>query len=322
MKKHVALLALAAFAHTGTWATIYTFTGPTYNSVTPYTAPCATGSCANFTTAMQQTGSFTINAPLAGNLNNANITSLITSYSFNDGLTQYTWDVATQQPNDKLVFAHITTDSAGNIVDENIVIQKWQTAAHNTNARLDSISVNSGSYKNLYCLTPAISSGTCSLGDVDPSTSYTFAHQGGGSAWTSTAAPANVAPTITSAVPPAGTVGTPYSFTVTATGTSPWPMAFTDAGTLPPGLTIDPTTGAITGTPTMANSFSVTLTANNGVMPSAAQTFQMNIAAAAAPGTGGVTAVPTLSEWALLLLSALLGALGLARGKREISTKT
>jgi hypothetical protein len=90
-----------------------------------------------------------------------------------------------------------------------------------------------------------------------------------------------VAPAITSATPPGGTVGSPYSFTVTATGTAP--VAFSDSGTLPPGLNINATTGAITGTPTTANSYNVTLNATNGILPNAAQSFTLVIVAANTP---------------------------------------
>ncbi len=49
-----------------------------------------------------------------------------------------------------------------------------------------------------------------------------------------------------------GTVGTPYSVTLAATGgVGPYTYSVS-AGTLPAGLTLDPSTGAITGTPTKA----------------------------------------------------------------------
>lgn len=124
---------------------------------------------------------------------------------------------------------------------------------------------------------------------------------------TGTGVAAGTAPAITSATPPGGTVGSAYGFTVTATGTAP--IGFGDGGTLPPGLSINATSGAISGTPSAAGSYNVVITASNGVLPNATQSFSLVIAAAAGP----VTPVPTLDGWALLALSVLLGLLGIGR---------
>ncbi|BCH33127.1 hypothetical protein MesoLjLc_50570 [Mesorhizobium sp. L-8-10] len=57
---------------------------------------------------------------------------------------------------------------------------------------------------------------------------------------------------------PAGTVGVAYGgFTVTAVGgTAPYTFV-EESGTLPPGLSIDPSTGAVSGTPLTAGAYSV-----------------------------------------------------------------
>src|SRR5262249_39828687 len=69
-------------------------------------------------------------------------------------------------------------------------------------------------------------------------------------------------PVITTTSLPSGTVGTPYSTTVTVQqGTPPYSWAL-NIGGLPSGLTLDPTTGAITGTPVLAgtSNFSIRVT--------------------------------------------------------------
>ena len=77
---------------------------------------------------------------------------------------------------------------------------------------------------------------------------------------TITVAAAGVAPIITNnPLTAAGTVGTPFSFTITATGS---PTSYAASG-LSTGLSINGLTGVITGTPTTAGVFVVTITATN-----------------------------------------------------------
>ena len=73
-------------------------------------------------------------------------------------------------------------------------------------------------------------------------------------------APAAVAPIISSPASAPGTVGTPFvTYQIVATGL---PTSYSAIG-LPPGLTINPLTGAINGTPTAAGTFVVTVQATN-----------------------------------------------------------
>ncbi|MCU1368470.1 MAG: Peptidase propeptide, partial [Ilumatobacteraceae bacterium] len=92
---------------------------------------------------------------------------------------------------------------------------------------------------------------------------------------------ANAAPVITSGAPPAANVGTPYTFTFTATGV-PAPT-ITSSGTLPTGLTL--TNGVLSGTPTAAGSFTFLVKAANGAAPDASQltTVVVNAVPTAAP---------------------------------------
>jgi alpha-tubulin suppressor-like RCC1 family protein len=71
-----------------------------------------------------------------------------------------------------------------------------------------------------------------------------------------------VPPIITTLTVPGGVVGDDYSTTIEATGDGPIVFALV-SGTLPPGLTLDPATGIISGTPTTSGTYSFTISATN-----------------------------------------------------------
>ncbi|MCB0183003.1 MAG: putative Ig domain-containing protein, partial [Caldilineaceae bacterium] len=80
--------------------------------------------------------------------------------------------------------------------------------------------------------------------------------------------------TVSPASLPNGTVGTPYSSSVSASGgTAPYTFAVT-SGALPAGLSLNGSTGAITGTPTSttAANFTISVTDDNGCPGSASFT--------------------------------------------------
>jgi Bacterial Ig-like domain (group 3)/Bacterial Ig-like domain (group 1)/Putative Ig domain/Invasin, domain 3/Domain of unknown function (DUF4214) len=85
------------------------------------------------------------------------------------------------------------------------------------------------------------------------------------------------APAVTSDDHATFTVGVAGSFTVTASGT-PAPT-LTESGALPPGVSFDPDSGALSGTPTAGSdvTYSVTFTAHNSVSPDATQTFTLTV---------------------------------------------
>lgn len=80
--------------------------------------------------------------------------------------------------------------------------------------------------------------------------------------FTQSVAAAGTLPTVVTSSLPFGTVGSAYSQTVTATGsaTITWSIV---SGSLPVGLTLNASTGAITGTPTAAEISQFTLRATN-----------------------------------------------------------
>jgi hypothetical protein len=118
-----------------------------------------------------------------------------------------------------------------------------------------------------------------------------------------------VAPTITSAAPTGtATIGVPYNFTCTATGTAP--ITFTAPG-LPTGLTMS-SAGVISGTPTAAGTFPGTITAANGTTPNATQAFSIL-----------VSVVPTsIAATALEGDKLILGGTGPANGAYTVMTST
>jgi len=108
----------------------------------------------------------------------------------------------------------------------------------------------------------------------------------------------------TSSLPDA-TVGTAYDQTLAATGgTSPYTWSVTD-GTLPAGLSLDGSTGKITGTPSGTpgkSSFTVTATDSQGTPATASA--DLSITVAAAP----VTTVASTTKLSISPASAAIGA--------------
>jgi hypothetical protein len=129
---------------------------------------------------------------------------------------------------------------------------------------------------------------------------------------------------------PNGLIGTPYSLTFgVAGGTGPyqWVVA---AGTVPGGLTLSSVTGAITGTPVSAGTFSFTVTVSDSAGHQTSQQFSLTIASglvistpvelpAGSVGSGYSLALTAAGgtppfRWALAAGSNLPPGLGLSPG--------
>ena len=72
-------------------------------------------------------------------------------------------------------------------------------------------------------------------------------------------------PSSITGTPPAGTVGVFYTFTFTVAGAPTPTVSLSTVLPLPAGLSFDPATATISGTPTTAESKMVVVSANNGV---------------------------------------------------------
>ncbi|MEP7341021.1 MAG: putative Ig domain-containing protein [Acidobacteriota bacterium] len=89
---------------------------------------------------------------------------------------------------------------------------------------------------------------------------------------------------------PSGTVGTAYNQTVTASPAGSYTFAVT-AGALPAGLTLNSTTGAITGTPTTAATANFTITATGSGDCTGSQAYSITIQPPPCPA---ITIAPAL----------------------------
>jgi type VI secretion system secreted protein VgrG len=121
--------------------------------------------------------------------------------------------------------------------------------------------------------------------------------------------------TLAPATLPSGNVGTRYSQTITASGgTAPYTFTVT-AGSLPPGLTLTssgPSSALLSGTPTTTGPFNFTVTARDANNCPGSQPYTVTIAVPVAP-----TAVPTLSEWGVIIFMVLVGLMSIYYLRRQ-----
>ena len=90
-----------------------------------------------------------------------------------------------------------------------------------------------------------------------------------------------------SATLPSGTVSSGYLGAMTATGGTPAYSWSISAGSLPPGLTLAATSGAITGTPTTSGTYNFTATVSDNSSPVQTKSAATSIVVAAAAVTSG-----------------------------------
>jgi hypothetical protein len=102
-----------------------------------------------------------------------------------------------------------------------------------------------------------------------------------------------IAPTILTSSLGQGTVGVQYSAALSASGTAPIDWSVID-GNLPSGLTINPVTGVISGTPLQAGTFGFVVQARNQANPAFA-ILSITINAGAAETTAATATTATTS---------------------------
>ncbi|MGR4862194.1 putative Ig domain-containing protein [Caulobacter sp. LARHSG274] len=98
--------------------------------------------------------------------------------------------------------------------------------------------------------------------------------------------------TITTLTLPTPVLGQSYSQTIgTAGGTAPVSFAVMSGGALPAGLSLNASTGAVTGTATAAGAYSVTITATDANSLTDAETYSGTISALLGPPIAGAVSV-------------------------------
>ena len=85
---------------------------------------------------------------------------------------------------------------------------------------------------------------------------------------------------------PSAALGTAYSATVVAAGTAPYAFSVT-AGKLPGGLTLNASSGSISGTPSATGDFDFTIQVTDSTKASASQAFSMAVLSASFGGISG-----------------------------------
>ena len=104
--------------------------------------------------------------------------------------------------------------------------------------------------------------------------------------------PAPIPPRITTTTLPEGTAGSRYSTTLTATGGTGAPKWSVVLGALPPGLILNETTGAITGTPTTEGTSNFTVRATDTIPLTGEKALSIKVNPVPRPPTITTTTLP------------------------------
>lgn len=295
-----------------------------YQSVADY-ALCDYGVCANYSTSMGVSGWFETGSPLPANLPLSESRSLVTAFSFTDGVNTY----SSSDPNVRSFRFWLSTNSASNIGGNVIIVSRWLngTSPHAASAlpaegdRVAYVSLigQQGAGNNNW---------NCSLVDVsgsgDADTCITMSQQ---MEAVSTGSGAQLEWRTVTVVPP---VLQDDAFTVPRTTASMIDVLANDEA----GVVLDATYTLVLSNPAAGSlSYSggrIQFTPTNGF--AAPLTFQYRacnsqggcatatvtlIPGAAMPIVTAAMPVPVWSGWGALATSAMLGLLGVARMRRR-----
>ena len=181
--------------------------------------------------------------------------------SLSNGLYSVRWTGQVQPQYSETYFFDVKSDDGVKLwVNDQLLIDKWQSqntewsnsipllAGARYDLKLEYLQTGSSAQAHLYWYSPSQPKQVIPSSRLYPTNNFGNV---------SSNAPA----VITSALNAVAFLGQPFSFTVTAANS---PAGFT-AGGLPPGLAFNSVSGLISGIPTLAGNFQVTLTASNAI---------------------------------------------------------
>ena len=334
---------LCALALSGAHAATYQFTGPTYGvGITNYVAPCPGGSCADYTAGMRTTGWFTYLGSLAPNLVNHNLHAdpNLLSYGLSDGLVS----IESSHPATRMGRFQVSTDAGGTITSYWLVLDQWVdgfAGPHAANDRMHKIELFSGGSStnshNWICGTvgPTVPAGTS-----DGCTAL------GGNSGRSEALHSNVGVIVGSGLPSlsissvsasegnAGMTNLTFTVTLDAAPSAPASVGWsTLTGTATGGVDYFGDAGVLNWAAGDGSSRTLTVQVIGDTTAEADETFRVrlsnpvNVGINDPHGTGTILnddsappaaahSVPTLSEWAMLLMAGLMGLWAVFRNRR------
>ena len=337
------LRLLCALGLSGAHAATYQFTGPTYGAgITNYVAPCPGGSCADYTAGMRTTGWFTYLGSLAPNLVNHNLhadPNLLT-YGLTDGLVS----IESSHPATRLVRFQVSTDAGGNITSYWALVGQWAdglAGPHSVPDRMHRIEVFSGSASNnshnWVCGTVAatipagVADGCTSFGDNSGRSDAE--HSNVGASWSSGLPTLSIS-SISASEGNAGVTNFTFTVTLDAAPSAPASVGWsTITGTATGGVDYFGDAGVLNWAAGDGSSRTLTVQVIGDTSAEADETFRVrltnpvNVGINDPHGTGtilnddaappaAVNSVPTLSEWAMLLMAGLMGLGAVVRNRR------
>lgn len=326
----------------------YRFTSTPYNFVQNYTAPCGVGSCVDLVPGERVQGWFTTASPLPPNQSlSVDVGSQIAGWAFTNGTIGLA--SAPARPDIRALGFKVATDATGKILQSIVAVSRWadgKAGPHVVGDRAEFIEANkhgSGmTLLNSYCYVVAttaagVADSCISFGITDAANATSRAVYPAGATWVMDA-PLVTIGDVSLAEGNAGTAT--LMFNVSVSRASPTPMSVnwhTVDGTALAGAEYTAASGTLTWAvnDSAPKNVTVLLQGDAAVEPDENFTLQLDGfvgmavgASVAATGTilnddapppppEGVKSVPTLSDWALVVLSfGLLAPVVHARRRR------